>query len=194
MSASSGLGAGVGGRDLRFERHAADRAGARSDLADLRMHRAGVDRAFRHARRCARAALREILFRIGGELGAAAGGAEIIGAGRGGCGDAASCADRPSCRRPDRSRRPPAGGGLVIACDGVECIGHGGRLRSDTPGGYIAGMREEAKTSCLRRLNRIEGQVRGLEVGWADRHMPHGIRDVLRWRFRGPTRVSVRSR
>ncbi len=32
----------------------------------------------------------------------------------------------------------------------------------DTPGGYIAGMRKEAKTSCLRRLNRIEGQVRGL--------------------------------
>ena len=32
-------------RDLRLQRHAADRAAARADLADLRMHRAGVDRA-----------------------------------------------------------------------------------------------------------------------------------------------------
>jgi DNA-binding FrmR family transcriptional regulator len=35
-------------------------------------------------------------------------------------------------------------------------------LADYTPGGYIAAMRQEAKTSCLRRLNRIEGQVRGL--------------------------------
>src|SRR4249920_3242925 len=38
----------------------------------------------------------------------------------------------------------------------------GPRLALDTPGGYIARMRQEAKTSCLKRLNRIEGQVRGL--------------------------------
>ena len=31
-----------------------------------------------------------------------------------------------------------------------------------TLGGYIALMRKEAKTSCLRRLSRIEGQVRGI--------------------------------
>src|SRR4051794_18309838 len=36
------------------------------------------------------------------------------------------------------------------------------RLAYDTPRGYIVRMRQEAKTSCLRRLNRIEGQVRGL--------------------------------
>src|SRR5215467_14539264 len=35
-------------------------------------------------------------------------------------------------------------------------------LRPDTPRGYIAVMRQEAKSSCLKRLRRIEGQVRGL--------------------------------
>jgi DNA-binding FrmR family transcriptional regulator len=37
-----------------------------------------------------------------------------------------------------------------------------GSLETDTPEGYIAGMRLEAKTSVLKRLKRIEGQVRGL--------------------------------
>src|SRR2546421_12524450 len=31
-----------------------------------------------------------------------------------------------------------------------------------TRGGYIAGMRDDIKTSCAKRLRRIEGQVRGL--------------------------------
>src|SRR5258708_38936980 len=31
-----------------LQRHAADRAASGSELADLRMHRAGIDRAFRH--------------------------------------------------------------------------------------------------------------------------------------------------
>jgi CsoR family transcriptional regulator, copper-sensing transcriptional repressor len=35
-------------------------------------------------------------------------------------------------------------------------------LRSDTRRGYISNMRKQAKTSCLRRLSRIEGQVRGV--------------------------------
>src|SRR6476646_9177143 len=35
-------------------------------------------------------------------------------------------------------------------------------LALDTPRGYIAAMRQEAKSSCLKRLRRIEGQVRGL--------------------------------
>ena len=43
-----GIGAAVGGHHVRLERHAADRAAARPDLADLGMHRTGVDRAFRH--------------------------------------------------------------------------------------------------------------------------------------------------
>src|SRR5947207_7353990 len=34
----------VGGDGHRLQRHAADRAAARPDLANLRMHRAGVDR------------------------------------------------------------------------------------------------------------------------------------------------------
>ena len=44
-------------------------------------------------------------------------------------------------------------------------------LAIDTLRGYIGRMREEAKSSCLRRLSRIEGQVRGLArmVG-ADRY------------------------
>jgi DNA-binding FrmR family transcriptional regulator len=31
-----------------------------------------------------------------------------------------------------------------------------------TPGGYMRPMRTEIKTSCLKRLKRIEGQIRGL--------------------------------
>src|SRR4029079_1763459 len=34
-------------------------------------------------------------------------------------------------------------------------------LATDTPGGYLYGMRAEIKTSCAKRLQRIEGQVRG---------------------------------
>ena len=39
-----GVRPGLGGRRRRLERHAADRAGARPGLTDLRVHRAGVDR------------------------------------------------------------------------------------------------------------------------------------------------------
>ena len=53
-----GIGPAVGGRELGLERHAADRAGAGADLPDLRMHRAGVDRAFRHRRPAALAPCR----------------------------------------------------------------------------------------------------------------------------------------
>jgi CsoR family transcriptional regulator, copper-sensing transcriptional repressor len=35
-------------------------------------------------------------------------------------------------------------------------------LADNTPWGYIAFMQTETKASCLRRLGRIEGQVRGL--------------------------------
>jgi CsoR family transcriptional regulator, copper-sensing transcriptional repressor len=37
-----------------------------------------------------------------------------------------------------------------------------GALALYTLWGYIASMRPETKVSCLKRLNRIEGQVRGL--------------------------------
>ena len=71
-----GIGAAVGGGDLGLQSHAADRAGAGADLPDLGMHRAGVDGAFDHRLGFA---LAQIFLRVGDELGAAAGGAEIIG-------------------------------------------------------------------------------------------------------------------
>src|SRR5207253_5842543 len=64
---------------LRLERHATDRAGAGTDLPDLGMHRAGVDRAFRHGHGGA-CGLVQIAGGIGGELRSAAGRAEIEGA------------------------------------------------------------------------------------------------------------------
>jgi DNA-binding FrmR family transcriptional regulator len=36
------------------------------------------------------------------------------------------------------------------------------RLAGDTPRGDLAGMQKDIKASCLKRLKRIEGQVRGL--------------------------------
>ena len=74
-----GVRPGLGGRHHRLERHAADRARARPDLPDLRVHRAGVDRAFRN-RPARRPALgrREIALRVGEELVAASGRAEIV--------------------------------------------------------------------------------------------------------------------
>src|SRR5512135_2239538 len=38
----------------------------------------------------------------------------------------------------------------------------GASLETDTPEGYIASVRSHAKTSVMKRLKRIEGQVRGL--------------------------------
>jgi hypothetical protein len=73
-----GVGSGLGARDLGFERHAADRAGAGAGLADFGVHRTGVDRALRHRIGGTRV-LAEIFRRIGGELGPAAGRAEIVG-------------------------------------------------------------------------------------------------------------------
>lgn len=40
--------------------------------------------------------------------------------------------------------------------------GISGRLRSYTLVGYNSTMKSDTKTSCLKRLKRIEGQVRGL--------------------------------
>ena len=70
-----GIGTGGSAWHLRLQRHAADRAGAGADLADLWVHRAGVDRACDH---WFRFALLEKFLRIGGELGAAVVAAEII--------------------------------------------------------------------------------------------------------------------
>ncbi len=71
-----GIRTGVAARELRLERHAADRAGAGTELSDLRMHRTRVDGAFGDRLRLARA---QIFLRIVDEFRAAAGRAEIIG-------------------------------------------------------------------------------------------------------------------
>ncbi len=73
-----GIGRRVEADDVGLQRHAADRTAAGTDLADLRMHRAGVDRAFRH-RRFRPLVLFQIGEGVGGEFGSAAGGAEMEG-------------------------------------------------------------------------------------------------------------------
>ncbi len=68
--------AAIGARDQGLQRHAADRAGAGADLTDLRMHRAGIDRAFRLRLLVHRV---PILVGIGPELGLAASRTEVPG-------------------------------------------------------------------------------------------------------------------
>src|SRR5262249_59466877 len=46
----------------------------------------------------------------------------------------------------------------------VRCSG----LATPTPQGYIPAMRQNIKIACLKRLNRIEGQARGLARMVAD--------------------------
>ena len=88
-----GIGRRFGRDGDGFERHAADRTGARADLPDFGMHRAGVDRAFhRHGFR--RDAGLEIFLRRGGKFAAAARRAEIIGL-------IAIVVAMPTCRRID---------------------------------------------------------------------------------------------
>ena len=60
MSASSWFGAASAVISDRFERHAADRAASRPDLADFRVHRAGVDGVGRRGRGSRRLGLRGI--------------------------------------------------------------------------------------------------------------------------------------
>src|ERR1700680_1701824 len=72
-----GIGRRIEGCYLGLQRHAADRAASGTDLADLRMHRAGVDRALR--RGGLGPAVVEIFWRIGREFGSAARRAEMEG-------------------------------------------------------------------------------------------------------------------
>ncbi len=72
-----GIRAAVGGGDLRLQGHAADRAGAGADLADLWMHRAGVDGAFGDGFG-GFFFFRQVFLRVGGELVFAAGSTKII--------------------------------------------------------------------------------------------------------------------
>ena len=118
------------------------------------MHRAGVDGAFGDRLRLVRA---QIFLRIVDEFRAAAGRAEIIGVAvivgavlgavridR----HAADGVDRAACRR-------------VVLMVMMLC-GHVCALSYNTPWGYIDGMAKDSKAATLKRLNRIEGQVRGL--------------------------------
>ena len=67
-----------GGDQYRLQRHAADRTRTRTDLPDLRVHGAGVDRAFGRRLSCHFSGP-EVADRIGDELRLAARGAEIVG-------------------------------------------------------------------------------------------------------------------
>ena len=72
------IGRSVQACDLRLKRHSADRTASRANLADLGMHRAGVDRAFRHG--CFRPAVfLQMSDGVGGEFCAAADRAEMKG-------------------------------------------------------------------------------------------------------------------
>ncbi len=71
------IGSGVGGDDVGLERHATNRARTRSDLPDLGVHRAGVNRAFRYGLGGSLSGT-EILRRVGDEFRAAPGAAEIV--------------------------------------------------------------------------------------------------------------------
>jgi DNA-binding FrmR family transcriptional regulator len=51
---------------------------------------------------------------------------------------------------------------MVVPTMGVVvCCAHNG-LAFYTPGGYVTHMKTDSKTATLKRLSRIEGQVRGL--------------------------------
>ena len=76
-SRSSGLSVICRRHAHRLERHAADRAMAGAFLHDLRVHRAGIERALQQGLRVA--TLSEIALRVGLELQPAAFRAEIIG-------------------------------------------------------------------------------------------------------------------
>ena len=49
---------------------------------------------------------------------------------------------------------------VIVVC--VRGVGHDETLAMDTLGGYIDGMKTNSKSGNLKRLSRIEGQVRGL--------------------------------
>src|SRR6185437_3431886 len=117
--------------------------------ADLRVHRAGVDRAFDDRRGLARA---KILVRIGREFRFAAGRAEIIWMAR----------VRMAMRRRVRIDLHPAHGidgvaGRVFVMIPVAVLmgtAHIDALPKYTLGGYIAIMAKSSKAEILRRLGR----------------------------------------
>ena len=85
-----------------LERHAANGAGAGSELADVRMHRAGIDRALRRRRGAAPFLPDIFLDRRRTCRGSRP--SRRRNRGRDGCDGAGSSPHRPSCRTPDRWR------------------------------------------------------------------------------------------
>ena len=73
-----GIGWRIEGGQFGLQRHSADRAASGTDLADLRMHGTGVDRAGRDVGVLRPFRLVEVLLRCRLEFGAAAGRAEIV--------------------------------------------------------------------------------------------------------------------
>ena len=119
------------------------------------MHRAGIDGAFRHRRVRRGGLFAQIFIWIGGELAAAAGRAEgVIAAVMGVVVRAPRRIDRHAAHRID-----DAAAGVMRLNQSFHAEG---LLATDTLEGYIADMRADAKTAVMKRLKRIEGQVRGL--------------------------------
>jgi CsoR family transcriptional regulator, copper-sensing transcriptional repressor len=123
------------------------------------MHRAGIDRALRHGG-SGRRALVQILLRIRGKLGAAAGATEMIV-------DAVIAEVMRRLRRIDVHAADRIGRDarvMVVRAVAVLMIRvvQGEPLEIYTLWGYIERMQANAKTSVTKRLKRIEGQVRGL--------------------------------
>src|SRR5262245_52206155 len=127
------------------------------------MHRACVDRARRHARAVLGAGI-EIARRIGDELVLAAGIAEVMRGARvhvrvpGAVDLHGHAADRID-GRSGLSRRPVR---VRVVLHGSPHTPPGYLLTRYTPRGYMSSMQQATKTSCRKRLSRIEGQVRGL--------------------------------
>src|SRR6202011_3467058 len=174
-------------RDLfGLERHAADRAAAGTDVVHFRMHRTGVEGAGRR-RRLGRLRLKEFFRICRKSLAATRATEEILLAA---VFEAMLCGlalDAHAAHRIDRSNWCFVAAAMLAAAMGgrvrpVMMAGVSARavcvfflchpslrpLEQYTPGGYMRHMRNEIKTSCLKRLKRIEGQIRGLAGMVAD--------------------------
>ena len=166
-----GIGAGVGASASRARapcrrsgRSPGRPAGSPDASGRCRSCPAGIG-----LRRASRFGRVEIFRGIGGEFRAAAGRAEVVGLARCAwrcgvvCGStvmpqtgssaASAAACHARCRDGGRARRADAAF-VIDLCRRLAC--------NIYPGGYIDAMQTNTKASVLKRLQRIEGQVRGL--------------------------------
>jgi len=122
-------------------------------LPDLRMHRTGVNDAFFDRLSVAFA---QIFLRARNEFRPATSGAEIVGA-------ALVLGTMLGGVRSDRHATNRINGANGWRFRMVVMVSsHWLHLAPHTPRGYIEDMAKDSKTTTLKRLNRIEGQVRGL--------------------------------